>query len=277
MVRLALNCLFRIYMRFYFFIWVLLSTTFSFSVTAKSSCEVSLNYGVVVTDKQIRVLAEKGRTVYQINHPHQLMVKGEWIPLTPEQEADLTQLSNGIHQVVPKKILLANEGVEVAVDTIKQVYAGLVKDDKSQKKLQKSLERVQMSVREKFIRANDNFYMGPGSLEQVNDLVDRELEEQLEEAISTSVGGILSAIGGLVANGEASEDKVAALAQHLESMGDELGNSVGPKAESLKLKVEWFCHKFKQLDKLEDRLRGSVKELQEYNVLITGTNAYMHE
>ena len=67
-----------------------------------------------------------------------------------------------------------------------------------------------MSVKEKFIRANDNFYMGPGRLEQVNDLVDRELEEQLEEAMSTSVGGILSAIGGLVANGEGSEEKIAA-------------------------------------------------------------------
>ena len=35
--------------------------------------------------------------------------------------------------------------------------------------------------------------MGPGSLEHVDDLVDRELEEHLEEAISTSIGGILSA------------------------------------------------------------------------------------
>ncbi|MGS2720713.1 YggN family protein [Paraglaciecola aestuariivivens] len=264
-------------MRVILFTWLLFSTLYSASALAKSSCEVALNYGVVVTDKQIRVLAEKGRTVYQINHPHQLMVKGHWITLTPEQEQDLAELSAGIHQVVPKMILLANEGVEVAVETIKQVYGGLVKDDKSQKKLQKSLERVQMSVREKFIRANDNFYMGPGSLEQVNDLVDRELEEQLEEAISTSVGGILSAIGGLVANGEGSEEKINAIAQHLETMGEELGQSVGPKAETLKLKVEWFCNKFKELDKLEDKLRGSVKELRDYNVLITGTNAYMSE
>lgn len=264
-------------MRFYFLAFVFSNAVVFNQAQAGSSCEVSLNYGVVVTDKQIRVLGYGGRTMYQINQPSQLMVKGHWIELTNEQERDLTELSAGIHQVVPKMILLANEGVELAVDTIKQVYSGLVKDDKSQKKLQKSLERVKMSVREKFIRANDNFYMGAGSLEQVNDLVDRELEEQLEEAMSTSVGGILSAIGGLVANGEGSEDKINAIAQQLETMGDELGQSVGPKAESLKLKVEWFCNKFKELDKLEDKLRGSVKELQEYNVLETGTNAYLNE
>mgnify|MGYP000318397769 FL=1 len=171
-------------------------------VSAGEDCEVSLDYGLVVNKQQIRVIGHMGRTQYQINRPSQLFVKGEWIELDEQQERELAVLSAGIHKVVPKMILLANEGVELAVETIEQVYGGLIKDEKSQKKLQKSLNRVKESVREKFIRANDNFYMGPGSLEQVDDLVDRELEEQLEEAMSTSVGGILSAIGGLAANDE---------------------------------------------------------------------------
>jgi hypothetical protein len=260
-------------MRFLVFTLLLLSTT----VDARTDCQVSLNYGVVVTEQQIRVIGHGGRTMYQINNPVQLIVQGEWIDLNEQQELELIELSEGIHQVVPKMILLANEGVELAVETIEQVYSGLVKDDESQQKLRKSLERVQMSVKEKFIRANDNFYMGPGSLEQVNDLVDRELEEQLEEAMSTSVGGILSAIGGLVANGDVSEKKIAAIANQLETMGDEIGQNVGPKARTLKLKAEWFCNKFKELDKAEDRLRASIKELEPYNVLLTGTNAFIQE
>jgi hypothetical protein len=258
-------------MRFLVLTLMLLTST----VYASTDCEVSLNYGVVVSEEQIRVIGDGGRTVYQINHPAQLIVQGEWIQLDEQQELELTGLSTGIHQVVPKMILLANEGVELAIETIKQVYGGLVKDDKSQEKLQKSLERVQMSVNEKFIRANDHFYMGPGRLEQVDDLVDRELEEQLEEAMSTSVGGILSAIGGLVANGEDSEDKIAAIATQLETMGEEIGKNVGPKAKNLKLKAEWFCNRFKELDKSEDSLRASIKELKPYNVLLTGANAYL--
>jgi hypothetical protein len=260
-------------MRFLVFTLLLLSST----VNADTDCEVSLNYGVVVSEQQIRVIGQGGRAVYQINHPAQLIVQGNWIDLDEQQERELTELSAGIHQVVPKMILLANEGVELAVETIEQVYGGLVKDDKSQRKLQKSLERVQMSVKEKFIRANDNFYMGPGSLEQVNDLVDRELEEQLQEAMSTSVGGILSAISGLVANNEGSEQKIADIANQLESIGEEIGQTVGPKAQTLKLKAQWFCNRFKELDKAEDRLRASIKELQPYNVLLTGTNAYLDE
>ena len=243
-------------------------------VSAGEDCEVSLDYGLVVNKQQIRVIGHMGRTQYQINRPSQLFVKGEWIDLDEEQERELAALSDGIHKVVPKMILLANEGVDLAVETIEQVYGGLIKDEKSQKKLQKSLNRVKDSVREKFIRANDNFYMGPGSLEQVDDLVDRELEEQLEEAMSTSVGGILSAIGGLAANDDNNDDQIAAIAQKLETMGQELEQTVGPKAEYLKLKALWFCKKFKELDKAEDKLRESIKELQPYNVLLTSSSAY---
>jgi hypothetical protein len=80
-----------------------------------------------------------------------------------------------------------------------------------------------------------------------------------------------------VANGEGSEEKIADIAKQLENMGDDLGQTVAPKAETLKLKAQWFCNKFKELDKAEDRLRASIKELKPYNVLLTGTNAYIHE
>lgn len=260
-------------MRFLVFTLLLISPT----LHAGSNCEVALDYGVVVSDKQIRVIGLGGRTVYQINYPAQLIVQGEWIDLNEQQEHELSELSYGIHQVVPKMVLLANEGVELAIETIEQVYGGLVKDDKSQIKLQKSLERVQINVKEKFIRANDNYYMGPGSLEQVNDLVDRELEEQLEEAMSTSVGGILSAIGGLVSNGEGSEENMLAIAKQLETIGQDLEQNVAPKAQTLKHKAEWFCNKFKELDKAEDKLRASIQQLNPYNVLLTGVNAYIDE
>ena len=59
--------------------------------------------------------------------------------------------------------------------------------------------------------------------------------------------------------------------------GEKMGQNVGPKTENLKLKAQWFCNKFKELDKAEDRLRASIKELKPYNVLLTGTNAYIHE
>jgi hypothetical protein len=244
---------------------------FCHSALADLNCEVALNFGLVINQQQIRVI-DNSRTVYQINGDSQLIVGGNWIELSdPQQQQSLAELANGLHLIVPKMILLANEGVELAVDTVEHVYSGLMgKDHKSQEKLQASLERVQKSVREKFIHANDTYYMGPGRLENVDDFVDRELEEQIEQVMSTSVGGILSAIGGLVASEQSTEQKVDELAQKLEDVGTAIEQNVAPKAQSLKQKAEWFCKKFKALDKVEENLRASVSELQPYDILDTG-------
>jgi hypothetical protein len=250
---------------------ILLLCVFCSSAYADLNCEVALQFGLVINQQQIRVI-DNSRTVYQINGDSQLMVGGNWVELSdPKQQQNLADLANGLHLVVPKMILLANEGVELAVETVEQVYSGLMgKDHKSQEKLQESLARVQKSVREKFIHANDTYYMGPGRLENVDDFVDRELEEQIEQVMSTSVGGILSAIGGLVTSEQSTEEKVEELTQKLGDVGNALEQNVAPKAQSLKQKAEWFCKKFKELDKVEEDLRRTVPELQPYDILATG-------
>lgn len=250
---------------------LLIFLLYSGFVRADFNCEVALQYGLVVSDQQIRVI-DRSRTVYQINGDSQLIVGGNWIELSDTaQQQQLAYLAKGLHMVVPKMILLANEGVELAVATVEQVYSGLMGNDhKSQEKLQASLNRVQKSVREKFIHANNTYYMGPGRLENVDDFVDRELEEQIEQAMSTSVGGILSAIGGLATSEQSSEQKVDELTQRLENIGLDIEQNVAPKAQSLKQKAEWFCKKFKALDKAEEELRAAIPQLQAYDILATG-------
>lgn len=249
---------------------VFLSILFSLEAHAELKCDVDLNFGIVVNERQIRIIDES-RTLYQINDANQLIVKGNWLELAPEQQEKLQVLANGIHYVVPKMIILATEGVELAVGTVEHVYVGLVgADHKSYDKLQSSLQRVQRRIKEKFVHAGSNFYIGPGSLENVDDLVDRELEEQLEQAINTSVGGVLSAIGGLTSGGdEETERQIQDLSERIEVMGQEIERQVGPQADSLRMKARWFCNKMHHLDSVEEKLRESIPELQAYNVILT--------
>ena len=255
-------------MRLFLLLSIFISTALKSSAAyADLDCQIALNYGLVVNKQQIRVLDE-GRTLYQINDDKQLIVQGEWLVLNSQQGADLHKLSVGIHRLVPKMILLANEGVELAIDTVEHVYSGLVgKDHKSQENLHSSLKRVKMRVKEKFIHASDNFYMGSGSLENVDDLVDKELEEQIEQAMATSLGGILSAIGGLAAGDQNRDEKMDKLVGQLETMGEEIERNVAPRAHSMGQKAEWFCNKFKELDRIEEGLRQSIPALKPYDVL----------
>ena len=251
-------------------ILLFMSLFWGINAHADLKCEVDLNFGLVVNDRQIRVVDES-HTAYQINNANQLIVRGEWLALEDEQQAQLNELAKGLHYVVPKMIILATEGVDLAVGTVEHVYVGLVgQEHKSFDKLQSSLQRVQRRIKEKFIHAGNNFYMGPGRLENVDDLVDRELEEQIEAAINTSLGGVLSAIGGLTSGGdEVTEQQIQDLSQRIETMELEIEQKVGPRADSLRKKAEWFCKKMHYLNKIEDKLRQSVPELAKYNVILT--------
>lgn len=239
------------------------------SVQAELKCDLDLQYGLIVNENQIRVIRDS-RALYQINGNDQLIVQGNWIHLNPEQQVHLRNLSEGLHYVVPKMTLLATEGVELAIQTVDQVYIGLVgKEHKSYKKLQNALKRVHKKVKKKFGRSYDYYFMGPGDLENVDNLMDAELEEELELAIDTSLGGILSAIGSLTKGDLNQELQIEELSQRLEQVGEQIERQVAPKADSLRQKAHWFCKKMTKLDIAEEALRASVPELKPFNVIIS--------
>lgn len=254
-------------LRCIFLLFVLMSA----STNAALKCEVDLQYGILVNGEQIRILVED-RTVYQINGQEQLIVYGDWIDLDEQQKQQVAELSKGIRYAVPKMILLATEGVELAISTVEHVYLGLVGNEhKSVERLQGALERVNERVKKKFLHSGNNYYIGPRSLENVDELVDQKLETEIERALNTSVGGILSAIGGLASNGDATmEQRMEELSERLENMGEEIERQVEPQAVILRKKARWFCNKLQRLNQVEDELRMSISELKPYNVIVTG-------
>lgn len=236
-------------------------------VSAELRCDVDLAYGVIVNGERLRVV-DHSRTLYQINGGEQLIVQGNLIPLTPEQKRELKKLFDGLQYSVPRLVLLASEGVELAIDTVEQVYLGLVgQEHSSTQRLQRALKRVRKKVNMKFFHASDNYFIGPGRLERMDELVDSDIEAKLEAAIQTSVGGVLSAIGGLQTDNPASAAKLAALSERLGDLGVNLGNEVGPQADTLKQKAAWFCKEIKQLNQAEEALRNSVPAMQPFNLI----------
>ncbi|MFY0667897.1 MAG: YggN family protein [Alteromonas stellipolaris] len=236
--------------------------------SAEIACNIDFAYGLAVNDTQLRVM-EKSRTRVQINDQTQLFIDGRWQTLSAEQSEWLGEYAHGLHYVVPKMIVLATEGVDLAVDTIESVYLGLVgSDHDSYERLNSAMKRVKVRVKDKFRHASNHYFIGPGSLESVDDFVDSEIEAQLEEAISTSVGGILSAISGINTNSdEVNSEKVAEITRQLGTVGEQLERDMNSKATSLRNKAEWICNKLKRLDVAEEKLRASIPALQPYNLI----------
>lgn len=238
---------------------------------ADLDCRVDLQYGFIVNEHHIRVVHESV-TRYQINGDDQLIVGGEWIPLSEQQKQDIKALSDNVHEVMPKMILLAVDGVELAIDTVQQVYTGLVgTDHSSYHRIHKALKRVKKKVTKKFVHSDSNYYIGPGSLENVEEFVDQELEEELEQAINTSVGGILSAIAGLSTGGDMNmEQRITELSERLEAMDEHFESKIEPKADTLRKKARWFCERMESINEIEDRLRASIPQLQPFDAIVVG-------
>ncbi|WP_223858090.1 DUF2884 family protein [Salinimonas profundi] len=244
------------------------------AVADEFTCDIDFAYGLVVNDEQIRVM-EKSRTILQINDREQLFVGGRWVVLDEEHTNWLKEYAEGLHYVVPQMIVLATEGVDLAVDTIDHVYQGLVgTDHDSYERLQSAMLRVKERVKEKFRHASDHYFIGPGSLESVDEFVDTEIEAQLEGGISTSVGGILSAISGINSNNtDIDSERVARLSRQLEAVELQLGREMAPKALTLRNKAHWFCNKLKALNTLEEQLRRDVPEMASFDII---TNEHPH-
>ena len=91
-----------------------------FSTQAEYTCNIDFAYGIAVNSDQLRVM-DKTRTVVQINDQSQLFIGGRWQTLDKQQREWLKEYASGLHYVVPKMIVLATEGVDLAIDTIEHV------------------------------------------------------------------------------------------------------------------------------------------------------------
>ncbi|MBT0585097.1 DUF2884 family protein [Alteromonas oceanisediminis] len=249
-------------------ILIVLLIALPYSASAGMRCTIDFNYGLVVNNSHIRVM-EESRTVLQINNEKQLFIGGRLVPLDTQQELLLKEYAEGLHYVVPKMIIMATEGIELAIDTIDQVYQGIVgAEHGSYEKLQKAMDRARDEVRDNFRHASNHYFIGPGSLEQVDDFVDQQIEAQLGEAISTSLGGILSVIGGLNSADGNTEERMQALSERLEQMSVTLDNDVGSRANNLRDKAKWFCAKIEDLNRVEEKLHNTIPAFSRFDVIV---------
>lgn len=220
-------------------------------VRAEFLCSIDFEYGLVVSETQIRFL-QKSQTLQQINEQSDLFILGRQQSLTAEQQVLLQEYSATLHDIVPQMIMLATEGADIAIDAIDRVYKGFVgKDNESYERMRDTMQKTKMKIKDKFRHASGHYFIAPGSLESVDEFVDAELEAEMEDAISASVGGVLSAIGGV--------DDPATMVNE-----DPQGPTV-----SLKTKAQQFCSQLHLLDVLEEQLRSSSPQLDMLDVIVS--------
>ncbi|MBR9794098.1 MAG: YggN family protein [Gammaproteobacteria bacterium] len=243
-------------------IMCLLPAGFSAPAAAHYSCDVDLNYGVVVNDDQLRVLKEY-LTLYQINHKQQLFVAGEWLTLDDSQAMLVTDYAKGLHSVVPQVTLLATTGIDLATDTVQQMFLSLLgSDHDSYEKLNTAMDKMKTRVRKKFRYARSHYYLGPSSSEGLDELAEADLMVPLSQTLTTSVGSILTTLGAMDSDKLAVDrTEMAVINQRIAHYAATSDGDGPPVDTTLPQKARWYCDYFKKLDALEKQMQTTIPQL----------------
>ncbi len=235
---------------------------------AHYACDIDLNYGVVVEDEQIRVIKDYF-TVYQINHQQQLFVGGNWLKLTDQQARLVTDYANGLHAIVPQVTLLATTGIDLAAESVQQMFTSLLgSEHDSYEKLNVAVKHIKKMVRVKFRYKRTFYYLGPSYIEELEEFDNNELMAPFSKSLTTTVGSILTMLGAIDSDRlVVDEVEMAAINQRLAHYAAN-SDSVGPPGHTtLPEKARWYCDYFIKLDNMEQQMRRAIPELAQIDLI----------
>lgn len=240
----------------------LLPVAMSAPASAHYRCDIDLNYGVVVNDDQLRVLKEYF-TLYQINHQQQLFVGGNWLTLDDNQAAMVADYAKGLHAVVPQVTLLATSGIDLAAETVQQMFLSLLgSDHDSYEKLNAAMDKMKKRVRKKFRYARGHYYLGPSSSEGLDELTESDFMLPLSQTLTTSVGSILTTLGAMD-SGKFAVDRteMEVINQRIAHYAATYNGDGPPLNTTLPQKAKWYCDYFKRLDNIENKMQTTIPQL----------------
>ncbi len=243
------------------------------SAVNAEQCHISVNHGVIIDPSHIRIL-EQGITFVQINHDHQLFIKGREVQLSPQQQEILSQYAASIRQQFPEIVAMAIEGVDVGLKAINKVIAGVTgENSSSHQKLQKKFEQLKWQLRMRLNQSAENFYIAPQEFDDFAEIFAGQFEKELESIITESIGTILVTVGEAIANQEHpnSREPGYSFEQRMEDMGNELELEMSSKVNALEAQAEKFCTKLKEIDQLESQLLTQIPALAGFD-LISNSN-----
>ncbi|MDG1752059.1 MAG: DUF2884 family protein [Thalassotalea sp.] len=244
-----------------------ISSTLLTSQAFAEQCDINLNYGVIIEPGHVRII-EHGKTYIQVNGQNQLFIHGTEIQLSAEQKQLLSEYFSGIRSQIPEIVSIAIESVDVGLNVVNKVIAGITgENSSSHQKLQKQFDELQWRIRTRFNHSDNSFYIAPQDFDNFDDVLAGEFEEEIESIVENSIGTIVSAVGKAISSSdiESSEQRPNTLVHNIGNISKEL--KLNSKISAIESKVAVFCQNLKELNNIEKKLNDNIIELKPFNLI----------
>jgi len=234
-------------------------------------CDVNFNYGVIIDPSHLRII-DHGQTIVQINNDQQLFIKGKEVSLNQKQQQILTLYAQGIRTQVPEIVAIAIEGIDLGLKAVNKIIGGLTGENSAaHQKIQEKFADLQSRLRLRFNQSAQNFYIAPQDFDDFDEIIAGDLEQEIQEIVSESIGTILNAVGDAMATSDDDdiEQRVETMAERIENIGDNIEIEIDKPADKLGIKTIQFCQNLILLNDKETSMQQLIPQLAQYDLIRT--------
>ncbi len=231
------------------------------------SCDVDLDAGFSINKSSIEFLDEDNHSLYKIINDEALIVSGEHIALSSNQQKLVHEYSTSIRALVPEIRTVAIEGVDLALEGVNLVFTKLLGEgsnvgEEVTQELSSLRDEVstRFSIEHGFTIGSD----GVGGDELLGAEFEERIESAVEKAVVNSMGTLLVALGQqmLFSGGDTDDFET-----RMESFGEDMEHEMEKRAEKIEHKAEKLCKSAIEIDQLEEQLKANIKSLVNINVI----------
>ncbi len=247
-----------------------------FSAYAHDGCDFELENGMKINLQTIEFVDDNEKTLYKIEQDKTLIVDGKVIKLNAQQQALVTTYSKNIRTLVTDTKALALEGVELAIEGVNVAFTKLLGEGNSlSSDLTAELITIRQDVNdelsiEKGIYINQQ---GVNGSEFLSNDFEEKIETIVEKAVSKSLGSLFMALGKQLMD---SKGDMSKFEEKMDNFGKEIEAEMDKRTDVISEKSEALCKKVTKIDRLEEELKRSIKELANIDVLSTHTPSKDH-
>ena len=234
-----------------------------------NSCNIHLDAAFSIDKNKIEFLDDDNHSLYKIINDETLIVSGETIQLTLDQQSLIHDYSTSIRALVPEIKSVAIEGVDLALEAVNLVFTELLGEGNDVgSELTHELSSLRDEVSTRF-SIEHGFTIGADGLdgdELLGDEFEERIENAVESAVMNSMGSLLVALGQEMLFSGGDTDAFEA---KMENFGENIESKMEKRAEQIEQKAEQLCQAVVEIDQLEEQLQSSIESLSAINVIST--------
>lgn len=250
-------------------------TSISTAVMAHDNSSCNLNFDKDLSINSHLVSMKDGDSeLWRINNNGQLWLDSKAVTTDDNTQALLREYQAGIRTQTLETVALVEDALVLATDAVSSVLTELTGDSLQQHPaLKTALDKIKSSTESIVVRNGDNIYIYGSRFDNLNNAFDAELEQAIEEAVTSSMSGILMMVGKAISSGEGNfEQRMEAFGKRMERFGEDLEARMDIKAQVLEQRGDVMCNNLQALDTLESQIQQAIPQMQQYDLINVNSN-----